>query len=63
MEKVFNFVLSYIACLSGATLAILINSLYLDISFGEEMTSLRPYISAFVLAVVMVTLRRYKDEE
>lgn len=63
MSKVFNFLLSYIACLLGAILAILINSLYLDISLGEEMTSLRPYISTFVLAVVMVTLRRYKDEE
>lgn len=63
MEKVFNFVLSYIACLLGAILAILINSLYLDISLGEEMTSLRPYISAFVLTVVVVSLRNYKDEE
>lgn len=63
MEKVFNFVLSYMACLLGATLAILINSLYLNISLEEEMTSLRPYVSAFVLAVVMVSLRNYKGEE
>ena len=63
MEKLFNFALGYIACLLWAILAILISSLYLDISLWEEMTSIRPYISAFLLAVTMVVLRTYRDEE
>ena len=62
MEKVFGYVLSYVACLMGAVLSILVNSLYSDMSLLEEMSSIRPYIYALILSVVLVTLRNFREE-
>lgn len=62
MEKVFDFVLSYIACLAGVILSILISSLYFDMSLSEEIASIRPYASALILAVLMTVLRKIEEK-
>lgn len=62
MEKVFGYVLSYVACLMGGVLGILVSSLYFDMSLSEEVSSIRPYISALILSVVLVTLRNSREE-
>ena len=63
MEKVFDFVLSYIACFAGVILSILVSSLYFDMSLSEEISSVRPYISALILAVLMTVLRKFEEKE
>ena len=61
MEKIFDFVLSYIACLIGIILSILVSSLYSDMSLSEEMSSIRPYTSALMLSIVIVALRNFRE--
>ena len=63
MEKVFDFALSYIACFAGVILSILVSSLYFDMSLSEEISSVRPYISALILAVLMTVLRKFEEKE
>lgn len=62
MEKVFDFVLSYIACLAGVILSILVSSLYFDMSLSEEISSIRPYVSALILAILMIVLRKNEEK-
>lgn len=62
MEKVFDFTISYIACLAGVVLSILVSSLYLDMSLSEEMSSIRPYISALLLTILMAVFRKFEEE-
>lgn len=62
MEKVFDFTISYIACLAGVVLSILVSSLYIDMSLSEEMSSIRPYISALLLAILMAVFRKFEEE-
>lgn len=62
MGKVFDFVLSYIACLTGVILSILVSSLYSDMSLSEEMSSIRPYASALILAILMIVLRKIEEK-
>lgn len=63
MEKVFGFTISYIACLAGVVLGILVSSLYSDMSLSEEMTSIRPYASTLMLTIVLVALRNFRDSQ
>ena len=63
MEKVFDFVLSYIACFAGVILSILVSSLYFDMRLSEEISSIRPYISALILAILMTVLRKFEEKE
>lgn len=62
MEKVFDFVLSYIACFAGVILSILVSSLYFDMSLSEEISSIRPYVSALILAILMTVLRKIEEK-
>lgn len=62
MEKVLDFTMSYIACLAGVILSILVSSLYFDMSLSEEISSIRPYISALILAVLMTVLRKIEEK-
>lgn len=62
MEKVFDFTISYIACLAGVVLSILVSSLYLDMSLSEEMSSIRPYISALLLTILIAVFRKFEEE-
>lgn len=63
MERVFDFMSSYLACLIGVVLGVLVSSLYLDMGFSEEMSSIRPYLSALILAILMTILRKFEEEE
>lgn len=63
MEKAFDFTLSYIACLIGVILSILVGSLCFDMSLSEEISSVRPYIFALMLAILMTVFRKFEEEE
>lgn len=63
MEKVLDFTITYIACFAGVILSILVSSLYFDMSLSEEISSIRPYIFALVLAILMTVLRKFEEKE